>query len=207
MNLVKELFVVRHGQTEYNKSRIVQGRGIDSSLNAKGREQAKALFEGYKNHNFDAIYASALVRTHETIAPFEALGYEIQKTPNLDEIDWGKHEGKVGTPASEAEYVRLRQSWNDGNYHAKIEGGESPYEVQQRLKLFVDELHQQNHNKVLVCTHGRTSRILLCMLLGWELAKMEGFIHQNTGVAKLIPSGEKYELAFFNNIDHLENYV
>lgn len=204
MNLVKELFIVRHGQTDFNKARIVQGRGIDSSLNAKGREQAKALFEGYKDHNFDAIYASALVRTHQTIELFETLDYTIQKTPNLDEINWGKHEGKVGTPKSEAEFIHTRQAWNDGNYHAKIEGGESPYEVQARLQLFVNEIHQQNHQKVLVCTHGRTSRILLCMLLGWELSKMEGFVHRNTGVAKLIPMGEKYELAFFNNVDHLE---
>ena len=204
MNLIEELFIVRHGQTDFNKARIVQGRGINSSLNGTGRKQAKALFEAYKDYNFDKLYASALVRTHQTIELFETLDYTIHKTPNLDEIDWGKHEGKVGTPASEAEYAHLRQAWSDGNYHAKIEGGESPYEVRDRLQLFVDELHQQNHNKVLVCTHGRTSRILLCMLLGWDLSKMEGFVHRNTGVAKLVPNGAFYKLDFFNNIDHLE---
>lgn len=203
MNLVKELFIVRHGQTDYNKSGIVQGRGINSSLNAKGRKQGKALFEYYKDYGFNAVYASALVRTHETIAPFEALGYEIQKSSNLDEIDWGKHEGKKGTPASKLEYAHLNNSWNNGNYHARIEGGESPFEVQKRLKTFFDELHQQSHEKVLVCTHGRTSRILLCMLLEWELSKMADFVHRNTGVAKLVAAGDKYELAFFNNVDHL----
>ncbi|MEZ4885807.1 MAG: histidine phosphatase family protein [Chitinophagales bacterium] len=203
MNLVKELFVVRHGETDYNKAGIVQGRGINSSLNDKGRKQAQALFEGYKDHAFDAIYASALVRTHQTVEPFEALGYEILKSPNLDEIDWGVHEGKRGMPELREEYRQINQEWNNGNYHARIEGGESPFEVQTRLRLFFDDLHQKGHDKVLICSHGRTSRILFCLLLGWEMSEMEGFIHQNTGVAKLVAAGEKYELAFYNNVEHL----
>ena len=204
MNLVKELYIVRHGQTDYNKAGIVQGRGVDSSLNATGRKQAKALFEHYKDHNFDAIYASALVRTHQTVQPFEALDYDIQKIAHLDEINWGHHEGKQSTPALKAEYNHIHQSWLDGHYHIGIEGGESPLQVQDRLKLFIAELHQQNYERVLVCTHGRTSRVLLCTLLGWELSKMADFQHRNTGMAKLIAGDDKYELGFFNNIDHLD---
>ncbi len=204
MGLVKELFIVRHGETDYNKQRIIQGRGVDSSLNAKGRKQAKALFDYYKDYSFDAVYASALVRTHQTLAHFEDLGHTIQKDANLDEIDWGEHEGRKGTPALKVEYTQITQQWIDGNYHFRIKGGESPLEVQQRLNQFLEEaLHQESHDKVLICTHGRTSRILFCTLLNWELSKMQNFQHRNTGVAKFVADGDTYKLEFYNNIDHL----
>ena len=53
----KRLFLVRHGQTDFNLKGIIQGGGVDSSINEKGREQAQAFFEKYKNEDF--IYTIA----------------------------------------------------------------------------------------------------------------------------------------------------
>ncbi len=56
----KKIYIVRHGQTNFNLQGIVQGSGVDSSLNAMGRAQAAAFFKAYQSVAFDKIYTSTL---------------------------------------------------------------------------------------------------------------------------------------------------
>jgi broad specificity phosphatase PhoE len=64
--LEKEIFIIRHGETDFNQLGIVQGKGVNSSINAKGMQQAQAFFEAYRNENFEKIYISQLQRTAQT---------------------------------------------------------------------------------------------------------------------------------------------
>ncbi|HCZ37344.1 MAG TPA: histidine phosphatase family protein, partial [Cytophagales bacterium] len=66
----KKIYLIRHGQTDFNLKGIVQGSGVDSSLNAKGMAQAQAFFEMYKHIKFDKIYTSTLKRTRESVSGF-----------------------------------------------------------------------------------------------------------------------------------------
>jgi len=77
-----KLFLLRHGETEFNKLRIVQGSGVDAPLNETGQYQAQKFFEKYKNVPFEAVYCSSLQRTYQTIKNFEWL-YPIKKTQHL----------------------------------------------------------------------------------------------------------------------------
>jgi len=199
------IYLVRHGQTEYNRLRIVQGRGVNSSLNEQGFKQAAALYAHYKQQSFDAIYASSQLRSQQTVAPFTQQGYTINKFSNLDEMSWGNHEGRASTPESREEYKALTQSWHNGDYRAAIKHGESAYDVQQRLKHFLHtHLYQQKHHKVLLCTHGRTSCILVCMLLQQTLKHMPLYRHKNTGVSILQHTANgQYTLTQQNNTEHL----
>ena len=47
--VIREIFLVRHGETDFNKAGIVQGRGVNSSINENGQLQAKKFFEHFKN--------------------------------------------------------------------------------------------------------------------------------------------------------------
>ena len=49
----KTIYLIRHGQTDFNKQGIVQGSGVDSSLNDEGHAQARKFFEAYHHINFD----------------------------------------------------------------------------------------------------------------------------------------------------------
>ena len=200
----QKLYILRHGQTNYNLQKIVQGRGINSDLNETGLTQAKAFFEHYKHLPFCAIYASNLKRTYQTIAHFETIGHEIKRFAELDEISWGDHEGRPLTPADKANYMQVKNDWDKGLFHISTQNGESPLDVQKRLQDFLDYLHQQKHESTLICTHGRTSRILLCMLLNQSLHEMDTHKHSNTSLAKLEWKNDKYELAFSGNVEHLE---
>lgn len=61
-----ELTIVRHGETDLNKDKIVQGSEIDAPLNAAGREQAQACAKNLKDKTFDVIVTSHLARAVET---------------------------------------------------------------------------------------------------------------------------------------------
>lgn len=85
----KELYIIRHAETELNRLGIVQGRGVDSDLNDTGRAQAAAFFERYKTVAFDKIYTSELKRTHQTVQQFIDLGLPWEQELGLDELAWG----------------------------------------------------------------------------------------------------------------------
>ncbi|MEM8893303.1 MAG: histidine phosphatase family protein, partial [Bacteroidota bacterium] len=58
----KRLYIVRHGETEYNRKRMVQGSGIDAPINEKGQRQAQAFYNAYKEYPFQKAYISKLQR-------------------------------------------------------------------------------------------------------------------------------------------------
>lgn len=199
----KEIFLVRHGETDYNRKGIIQGRGVNSELNEKGRAQARAFFEHYKHHDFSHIFASTLTRTQQTMHPFVEAGYDLIKHPGLDEIDWGRHEGQGGDPKLAEEYLYLTTRWKDGFLEEKIPGGESPLELQKRQREFIDTVLPDYQGSILICSHGRAMRALLCTMLNLPLSKMDEFPHTNLSVYKLHQFGGGFELAVFNNTDHL----
>ena len=59
----KTVYFVRHGETEYNRKHIIQGRGVDSDLNAKGQKQAAMLYDSYGDQEFELVVFSSLKRT------------------------------------------------------------------------------------------------------------------------------------------------
>jgi probable phosphoglycerate mutase len=201
----KTLYIVRHGQTEYNKQGIIQGRGVDTDLNDEGRKQAQQFFAAYKDVPFDKAYISALKRTQQSIQPFLDRGLPFEKLPGLDELAWGIHEGQLPTPENKAAFLQIMRDWLDGCLDSKFEGGESPNEVEirQREALAVIMSHPEEKT-VLVCMHGRAMRLLLCILTGKPLSEMDNFPHQNLVLYKVTYDGTKFDIVDFNNAEHLK---
>lgn len=202
---MKELYIIRHGETELNRLGIVQGRGVNAELNETGQAQAAAFFNQYKTVKFDKLYTSSLIRTHQTVKGFIELGLSWVQLPDLDEMAWGKWEGQPNTEQARHEFRELVKQWQAGNYEAKFEGAESPNEVAERLKrAIVHIIAQENEQRVLVCMHGRAMRLILCLLLNKPLCDMEEFPHSNTTLYRLQFDGAQFTLLDFNNISHLE---
>lgn len=202
---MKEIYIIRHGETSLNKLGIVQGRGIDSDLNDTGRAQAHAFFNHYQGVVFDKVYTSELKRTHQTVKGFIDLGLPWQKLGGLDELAWGLWEGQKSSIKSRAAFREMMEEWQAGNYHARFEGGESPNDVQTRLEEAMQIiLSQKNEKIILICMHGRAMRLLLCLLLGKPLSEMSIFPHQNTTLYKLNYVDGKFSVIDFNNTVHLK---
>ncbi|MBC6994292.1 histidine phosphatase family protein [Neolewinella lacunae] len=179
---MKTVYLVRHGQTDFNLQGIVQGSGVDSSLNDHGREQARHLFERYREMPFQVVLTSALRRTWETVDSFIAAGLPWEQHANINEMSWGNHEGKKGTPESIEEYQRIKDAWALGEIDGRIGGGESAREMGQRLQTFVDHLAQRSEDLILVCSHGRAMCGLVTLMMGQPIDRMNQWIHSNTGL-------------------------
>ncbi|NNF22511.1 MAG: histidine phosphatase family protein [Saprospiraceae bacterium] len=198
------MYILRHGQTDFNKRGVVQGSGIDAPLNETGRLQAKAFHNTYKSIDFDRIYVSNLQRTHQTVGNFVEDGYELIKLAGFNEINWGAYEGKSMTPESNAYYSDMSEKWSNGDVHLPIEGGESPLEVKERIDAAMkDVMNAENEKTVLICMHGRAMRILLSSLLGYPLSLMDMFPHHNVGFYRLLHTGNMFRVMQFNEYGHL----
>jgi broad specificity phosphatase PhoE len=200
----KKIYLIRHGQTEFNRLGIVQGSGIDTSLNDYGRQQARAFFKRYREVPFDRIYTSALKRTVETVEDFLRNGVEHEPLAGLNEINWGKKEGQKISPESDVYYRYLIDEWSRGNTGLAIEGGESPEDVFSRIDASFDLIMSRQHERnVLICMHGRAMRIMLCRIMERPLRFMDEFKHTNVGLYLLGYNGEGFVLELENDTSHL----
>ncbi len=203
----KTIYFIRHGETEYNKLGIVQGSGVDSELNNTGKQQAEAFYNFYKNENFELIIASALQRTHQTIAPFlQNVSVPFEKTPLINEINWGIHEGQKYQPGMRDSYREMIQQWSIGNFDASLEKGESARSLSGRLQTFLEQLVIRPEKRILVCTHGRTLRCMMCLVTGQHLRAMESYKHHNTGLYKAHFQSGQFSVELENDIRHLEAF-
>ena len=201
----KKIYLVRHGQTDYNQKGIVQGSGVNSSINKRGKLQSDAFYAAYRNIKFDAVYTSELKRTHESVKKFIEISPKHVALEGLNEISWGIQEGKEVTTESDKYYFGVLNEWREGNISLKIEEGESPEDVAQRQEVALREiLNQEDESTILICHHGRAMRVLLCKLLNYPLKYMDFFEHTNLGLYLINYSGSQFTIEKFNDQKHLE---
>ncbi len=201
------LYLVRHGETEYNRRGIMQGGGIDSTLNPTGREQAHALARRLASVDIDALYASTLRRATQT-ADILAAGHEpLSRTylRDLSEMDWGIFEGDAPSPERDASVDALKSAWQEEMYDRGPEGGESIRDVQARAKRALRHiLAREAGRTALVVTHGRYLRVLLATLLDdYGLEHMPELDHSNTCVNHVVFEGGRARAKRLNCTAHL----
>lgn len=193
---------MRHGQTDFNKNGIVQGKGVNAPLNERGKSQGRAFYDAYKNEGFQFIYTSTLQRTTESIQSFIEDGVPNEAFEGLCEISWGSSDGSV--IAELPQYWEICGKWADGEVGLKAMDGESPLDVLARQRPVIEKIKNAPYDKVLVCMHGRAIRILLCELLGKELKQMDDYKHHNLGLYVVSFDGNQFELEVYNSTEHLE---
>lgn len=197
---------MRHGQTDYNLKGIVQGSGVDASLNPMGRAQANAFFQHYQSVVFDRVYTSTLKRSIESVEQFIARGIPHEAHAGLNEISWGTKEGQAITPEEDKYYHWMLEQWQQGETNLRIEGGESPQEVADRQRAVIDLiLSRPAEGTVLICMHGRAMRILLCQLLHYPLKSMDLFEHTNLCLYQLQYTGSVFVVDKYNDTSHLRS--
>ena len=111
-----KIYLIRHGETDWNKERRLQGRK-DIPLNENGVQVAKLTAESLSQVKFDKVYSSPLKRAFETATLVTAGQYTIEKETRLLEIDFGVCEGACTEEADcnrQAEILlrEVLRSWN-----------------------------------------------------------------------------------------------
>lgn len=201
---MKQIFVIRHGETDNNKAHIIQGRGLDASINEFGRLQAKAIADALKEYDIQRIICSGLKRTHETAEPLASqYQLDIEKYPELDEINFGILEGQSFKEIKD-QVMEVHDEWRGGNVDYAPENGESPRAAFARANGKAEEvLEQASEDTIAFVVHGRLIRILLSVWLGYGLKNMHKVEHQNGAINHLTWNKGEFKAVELNSVDHL----
>lgn len=161
---MQRLFIVRHGQTDWNKERRYLGH-MDLALNNQGRAEALRLAQYVAHIPFSRCYASDLLRTEQTArAILQERALELE--PALREMSFGKWEGLTYEEVCD-QYPDEASAWREMPDTSSPVGGESLADLRLRLSSWLDAfLHSDPQGNILIVTHGGSARVLLCMLLG-----------------------------------------
>lgn len=199
------LFIARHGETEYNRNGLLQGRGIDAPLNKTGEAQAQQLAEYLSNYEASSLISSSLKRAWQTASFYERkTDLIVQKNRDLDEMDFGDYEG-VDMKDILEELKEYQSGWAKGDVNLKIPGGESPKDVFQRADYAARSyINGSDSETMMLFLHGRLIRILLSEWLGYGLKNMDKIKHRNGAVNQLIFKNGKFEAVYLNKTDHLQ---
>jgi broad specificity phosphatase PhoE len=151
-----EVFLVRHGETEWSLSGQHTSR-TDLSLIDAGRERARAIGDELGGHRFAAVLSSPFRRALET-AELAGFGDHLEISKDLREWDYGQYEG-ITTPQIREENPGWNL-WRDG-----CPGGESPAQIESRADRVVERISAVEGD-VLLFAHGHILRVLAARWIG-----------------------------------------
>lgn len=204
------LYFIRHGETDFNRLNIVQGRRINAALNAYGKTQARLLGDALRTARLDALYSSPLLRATQTADAIAAHYPTIERhtDPDLEEMSWGILEGAANCSYSRKAFRQFYAHWGRNDFAFAMEGGESVLDVADRaLSAYRRILHAQEGQTVGVVTHGRWLRVLLASILPeYGLPRMNDIHHHNTAVNKIeVADSGLVTARYLNDISHLDS--
>lgn len=163
-----KLYLIRHGQTEWNVERRMQG-WQDSPLTSVGVEAAEALGRYLKDTKIDHVYCSTSGRASKT-AELICKGRDIKpvELDELRELCMGKWEGVKIDEITKLDTLRHDQFLNDP---MRFDGGsgESFLDIMSRTKEFLADLvskHGESNDQILVVTHTVTIKAFILNILG-----------------------------------------
>jgi len=197
---VLELWLIRHGETDWNAQGRIQG-AADVPLNALGLRQAERLRERLRGQRFDAVYASDLTRarvTAETALP----DAEVRLDPRLRELAYGVLEGKAWRTMSDEE-TAIAAHWHEDPYTRRVPGGESYGDLTERVDAFRAEL--PTSGRVAAFSHGGTIRSALYAVVGRPNGAAWRVAIGNTAITRLRFDERGVTLLSVNDEAHLEH--
>lgn len=198
------LYITRHGETEWNLQRRMQG-WMDSALTPKGIRDAVSLGERLKDVEFKAIYSSSSKRTLHT-AELIRRDREVPIIPDNDlrEIHLGEWEGKSTSELEIEDTEEYRAFWKTPHQY-KPKSGESFYEVHNRVKAVLDRIITENTNgNVLIVTHAVVVKIIMSYFKGLSLETLwePPFVH-GTSLCVIENAGGVPGIVLEGDISHL----
>jgi broad specificity phosphatase PhoE len=208
------LYLVRHGQSEWNKANIHQTP--DVPLSDDGLKQAEFLAKRLKNIHFDLIYSSPIKRARQTaeiINRFHNSPIEFWE----DISEWKSPtqiRGKAAeNPEASAILTSIFESLRRGDRDYKFSDEESFEELSTRAKKVLKHLEEKHKDQTILCvSHGTMIKSIVSQVVFGDDASPEIFVKmkehmwiQNTGVTiceKTIKRG--WTLNTWNDITHLD---
>lgn len=197
------LCIVRHGETDWNARKRLQGQ-IDIPLNERGHAQAAAAAAGLAGETFDALYSSDLARTWQTAIPIGAvLGLPVQKVAGLRERHYGLMQGKLAEE-SRARHPEVFERYRARDLQHDLGGGESLTVFAERVDGTLRALAASHPGgRLLLVSHGGVLDVAYRMATGRQLASPRNFAIPNAGLNWIELTGGTWRLIAWADQSHL----
>ena len=199
------LYIVRHGETEWNKEGRMQGR-LNSNLTPMGKKYATRLGERLKDTEFAHIISSPSGRALETVQLIKGnRDIPIMTDERIMEMNLGSWQGLRHDDLKKKYPNEYEQFINKPDNH-QIEGAESLTEMSNRATEFLTGLKKSRDNgNLLVVTHGRFISALYAVFKGVELKDIwAGPTVQGTSLTIVKLNQEQYEVLLEADMSHVQ---
>lgn len=211
--MTSAIYLVRHGQTDWNRDRICMGQA-DIPLNDLGHEQARRAAERLQNLQITAIYSSDLTRTVETARPLaDALRLSVATDSAFRELDYGDWQGihQDELPQNYPKAFRVDPRLDPLDFHP--DGGESVKQLYQRVTPAFERIASDHpDDRVTLFAHGGVVRCLANYVLGQGAHGLDGtffslgFSVSNGGITHVRMDDDRSgQLISLNDTCHLDS--
>ena len=210
----KRLYLLRHGETDWNKLGKMQGGGFDIHLNANGIDQASSAANELRHLPLELIASSHLERASKTADMVHALHPSAVRMvrPEFGEFRFGKFEGLAlhgehQNVEMKKEFDEANESiYEDMNYAWPGDDGESTGQVNTRMRSALEDLlllKENNHRHICIVGHGRSNRVLLASLLYGDPLQHRDIQQGNTCINVLdVDQDGNWTAQVINHVEH-----
>ena len=200
------IFLIRHGETEWNRTHRFQGRS-DVPLNQTGRDQGQALALALKDEPIMAIYSSPLTRALETAQLIKIFHPSVSlfEEAGLIEMDLGQFDGMEAKDWRD-QNADFRKAWQENPASVTMPGGESLSDVQDRA---VGALYRitglyPSGSTLLLCSHNFVNLTVLCYALEIPLNRFRELRQETSALNILFMQGQRLRAEVVNEYSHLK---
>lgn len=208
-----KIYFVRHGQTEFNAQKIIQGGTVNSELTKEGIRGAERLGSYLADIPFTAVYSSTQKRAIETAQyilkenHFKAPA--IQVDDRLREIEFGRYDGKTIADFDNDGYYEVFRNHPDQYESMAAEIGAEAYsKVVERAFAALQAIiaKSQPDDQILIVAHSIVLTSLIKFLQDIPVAdyRKEGVL-ANTSVTCFVYQESEYQLRYYNYVPKDEN--
>lgn len=190
-----KLYLVRHGETDWNKARKIQGQ-VDIPLNEFGRHLARETHKGLQDVRFDICFSSPLSRAKETASLIlEGRNVRIIDEKRIMEMNFGDYDGGCCAKDGWNLPENFHKFFDDPANYERPPHGENFYDLQKRTGEFLEELiHDEKYKEshILISTHGAALAAMLNYIRKNPMDKFWGKgVHKNCAITEvLVENGE-----------------
>jgi broad specificity phosphatase PhoE len=230
----KQIYLVRHGETDWNLKGLYQGSRNDIPLNKTGKEQAIKTGKYLKEYRqrdgkFDLVLCSPLIRTRDTCKLIcDKIGYDMDKVKYMDELKEndkglvcnGKTESELKKDKFFDDYYKIRDIINKIkdpiertiNYEKIIKTVEKKYEIEskenliKRIYKIINFIKKTNKKKILIISHGSYISYFLQYLFRINKVKYTFNGIENCHISLLQYVNNKFNLLYGPSTEHFNLY-
>jgi broad specificity phosphatase PhoE len=192
---VKEVLLIRHGETDLNRDLKFIGFS-DPELNDTGRRQAEALREKFMSEEITCIYSSDLRRCVET-AYIISGGAEIIVSDRIREMNFGIFESRTNEEVR-TEYRDEFNLWLSDIINRRIPGGESFREMSERVLDYFRQVTALDGDRIAFVSHSGCIRVILSYYLMKNMDDIWRFFIDNCTINRLCFDGDYAYLKTLN---------